>query len=299
MNFRKLLAPFIILTLVVVLTACGDATESEVESEDNIDKSDGGTITIGQINWPENIAVTNMWKAILEEEGYDVELILVEMGPQMASLAKGDDLDVAPEIWLPIQDKSYHDKYKDETDFSDEPWYDNGIVGLAVPEYMDDINSIEDLNANKDLFNSEIIGFEPGAGTMLVTEDVIEDYDLEYELVPSSEAAMIVSIREAIENNEPIVAPLWKPHFIFSEVDMKFLEDPQETYGGTEEIFMATRTGFDTDYEVVHTWLNNWKLTDDELGDLMIQVKEHEESPLEGAREWIEENRKVVESWMK
>ncbi|WP_255259918.1 glycine betaine ABC transporter substrate-binding protein [Lentibacillus sp. CBA3610] len=122
-----------------------------------------------------------MWKAILENEGYDVELTLVEMGPQMASLAEGD-LDIAPEIWLPVQDKSYYEEYKDSVDFAEDPWYENGKVGLAVPEYMDDINSIEDLNENKDKFNGEITGFEPGAGTMITTEEMIDAYDLDYEL---------------------------------------------------------------------------------------------------------------------
>src|SRR5690625_7603677 len=72
------------------------------------------------------------------------------------------------------------------------------------PEYMEDINSVEDLNDHKDLFEGEIIGFEPGAGTMEVTETLIEDYNLDFELVPSSEAAMLGALREAVKAEEPI-----------------------------------------------------------------------------------------------
>lgn len=281
--------------VLIALTACGDTNDNG--SDDNTEAK-GDEIVIGQIGWPENIAVTNMWKAILEDEGYEVDLKLIEMGPQMSSLADGD-LDMAPEVWLPVQDKSYYEKYKDEADFAEEPWYDNGKVGLAVPEYMDEVNSIEDLNAYKEKFDGEITGFEPGAGTMEVTVDVIEDYDLELNLVESSEAAMIASVRDAVDNEEPIVAPLWTPHYIFTEVDLKFLDDPQKTYGETEEIFMATRHGFDDDHEEVYNWMVNWKLSDDELGDLMVSVQENEDEPLEGAKEWVEENQDVIDEWMK
>src|SRR5690625_7251536 len=134
---------------------------------------------------------------------------------------------------------------------------------------MEDINSIEDLNENKDLFEGIITGFDPGAGTMEVTEDLIEEYDLDYELLPSSEPAMLTEVREAIKNEEPIVVPLWSPHSIFAELDLKFLEDPKETYGGVEEIYFATRDGFSEDHEEVNGWLNNWLMYDVTIGELM------------------------------
>ncbi len=291
---------FILFILILfVLAACGSTSGSDGSDGTTSESNEGkGKITIGQINWPENIAVTNLWKAILEDEGYDVELKLLEMGPQMAALASGD-LDVAPEIWLPVQDKSYYEKYKDEANFFENPWYENGKVGLAVPTYMEDVNSMEDLNESKDKFNGEIIGFESGAGTMLVTQDVIKEYDLDYELIGSSTAAMISSIKKAVEQKEPIVAPLWKPHYIFSEVDLKFLEDPKKTFGEVEKIYMATREGFDSDHGKVSNWLKNFKLSDKQLGELMINIKENKDNPIKGAEKWVKENQNVIEKWMK
>lgn len=294
MTIYKTTSLIFVTTVLMFLAACGDSDNDTVSADKK--NNDQDEIVIGQIAWPENIAVTNMWKAILEDEGYDVDLNLTDMGPQMSSLADGS-MDVAPEIWLPVQDKSYYEEYKDEADFADEPWYDNGKVGLAVPEYMDGIDSIEDLNENKEKFDGDITGFEPGAGTMETTEDVIEDYDLDFDLIESSESAMITSVKEAVENKEPIVAPLWKPHYIFSDVDLKFLDDPQKTYGETEEIYMATREGFESDYEDVYKWMRNWELNDDELGDLMISVQENEDDPYEGAEEWVEENQDVIDEW--
>ncbi|MFC4558366.1 glycine betaine ABC transporter substrate-binding protein [Virgibacillus kekensis] len=284
---------------LTVLAACGSTSGSDGSDSSTGDSNESkDPITIGQINWPENIAVTSLWKTILEEKGYDVELKLLDMGPQMAALASGD-LDVAPEIWLPVQDKNYYEQYKDEVNFFEDPWYEHGKVGLAVPTYMEDINSIKDLNEHKEKFDGKIIGFESGAGTMLVTQDVIKEYGLDYELVASSTAAMISSIKEAVEDKEPIVAPLWKPHYVFSEVDLKFLEDPKKTFGGVEKIYMATRDGFDSDYEKVNKWLKNFKLSDKQLGELMINIKENKDNPIKGAEKWVEENQDVINKWMK
>ncbi|WP_430789722.1 glycine betaine ABC transporter substrate-binding protein [Virgibacillus flavescens] len=298
MSFRRISQLILFTILLFVLAACS-STSGDDDSGSNVEsKESKGKITIGQINWPENVAVTNLWKAILEDKGYEVDLKLLGMGPQMAALAAGE-LDVAPEIWLPVQDKSYYEQYNEKANFFEDPWYENGKVGLAVPTYMEDINSIEDLKENKEKFNGEIVGFESGAGTMLVTQDVIKEYGLDYELVSSSTAAMISAIKKAVKQKEPIVAPLWKPHYVFSEVDLKFLEDPKGTFGGVEKIYMATRDEFAKDNEDVSKWLKNFKLNDKQLGELMLAVKDNEEDPVKGAQKWMEENQDVIDKWMK
>lgn len=285
------------MLLFTVLAACGNAENSK---ESTPDESTERTINMGQISWAENIAVTNMWKVILENEGFNVDFHLLDMGVQMAALAN-DELDVNLEVWLPIQDAAYVKQYQDQVNFSEEVWYDNAKVGLVVPEYMEDVNSIEDLNEHKDLFESEIIGFDPGAGTMDVTEDMIKAYGLELELIPSSEPAMITEIDEAIQAEKPIVAPLWNPHRVFSEMDLKYLDDPKKIYGEVEKIHTATRQGFSNDFPEVSEWLSNWEMDDDSIGQLMGYVSEAEEAgenPIVGAEKWVGENQDLIDEWL-
>ncbi|WP_053217351.1 glycine betaine ABC transporter substrate-binding protein [Virgibacillus senegalensis] len=295
-NWKKELSLLLALLMVVVLTACG-STNGESNSEQAGTEASGETLTIGQINWAENIAVTNMWKAILEEKGYNVKLNVLDMGTTMKALEDGE-LDASLEIWLPVQDANYLEKYQDTVDFSEATWYDTAKVGLVVPSYLEEVNSVEDLNEHKELFDGEIVGFDPGAGTMEVTEQLIEDYDLDYELLPSSEPAMLAEIGEAVKAEEPIVAPLWSPHWIFSKYDLKFLEDPQETFGGIEKIHHATRQGFAEDYPEVSEWFKNWKMDDKQIGEL-IDYTENAEEPLDGAKEWVEENQDLIDEWVK
>ncbi|MCF3942832.1 glycine betaine ABC transporter substrate-binding protein [Oceanobacillus alkalisoli] len=300
MSFRRGILFVVTLLIIGVLAACGNGDAEDASSESAAAESTDETIDMGQISWAENIAVTNMWKVILEEEGYDVEFHLLDMGTQMAALAN-DELDVNLEFWLPVQDKNYFEKYEEEIDFSEEVWYDNAKVGLVVPAYMEDINSIEDLNENKELFESRITGFDPGAGTMDTTEDMIAEYELDFELIPSSEPAMLTAIEEAIRAEEPIVAPLWNPHRVFSEMDLKYLDDPKNMFGETEKIHHAKRLGFADDYPEVDQWLKNWKMDDDSIGALMSYVAEAEEAgedPIVGAEKWVDENQDLVNEWL-
>lgn len=292
---KKGFLSLVFLTLFAVLIACGSENEEDI-SKSSEEETAKGTISIGQIDWAENIAVTNMWKYILEDEGYDVELTSLGMGTTMQAL-ESKELDASLEIWLPVQDKNYYEQYNEVINFSDETWFDNAKVGLIVPTYLEDVNSIEDLNENKALFNSEITGFGPGAGTMEVTEELIGVYDLDYELLSSSEPAMIAAIDQAIQNEEAIVAPLWTPHWVFAEYDLKFLEDPENVYGGVEKIHHATRLGFDEDFEEVDQWFKNWKMDDAQIGDLINYVEDAEE-PIDGAGEWVEENRDLIGEWI-
>lgn len=292
MRLKQIQRLLLLSIILAVLAACGSADENE--SSGNKD-TDSTTIDMGQINWAENIAVTNMWKVILAEHGYDVEFHVLDIGTTMEALAN-DELDIGMEIWLPIQDASYLENYQDKVDFSEETWYDNAKVGLVVPDYVD-IDSVDELNDHVDLFEGEIVGFDPGAGTMEVTEDLLDVYDLNYELLPSSEPAMITEIKEAIKNEEPIVSPLWSPHRIFSEVDLKYLDDPEEVYGGVEKIHHATRHGFTEDFPEVDEWFKNWKMDDDDIGSLMSYVAEAEE-PIDGATKWVEENEDLVAEWI-
>ncbi|MEK2457808.1 glycine betaine ABC transporter substrate-binding protein [Tetragenococcus halophilus] len=280
---------------ILVLSACSEGTTNEDAAEEN-----KGTIEMGQISWEENIAVTHMWKVLLEEEGYEVNFHLLDIATQMSSL-ENDELDISPEIWLPVQDAEYKTQYEDTVNFSEETWYDNAKVGLVVPSYMEDINSIEDLNDHKEDLDQKITGFDAGAGTMLVVEDVIEEYGLDYELTASSEPAMLTELEKSIDNEEDIVVPLWNPHRVFSELDLKYLDDPQNAFGEAEKIHHATRQGFDEDYPEIDQWMKNWKMDDNQIGELMSYVSEAEEEdeePSEGAEKWIDENQELVDEWL-
>lgn len=259
-----------------------------------------GTIKIGYNNWAENIAVTHMWKLLLEEKGYSVELVRTEKAPLWSGAASGS-IDVVPEAWLPTTDQPFYSKHKDKLELH-EPWYEGTNLGLAVPSYVD-VDSIEELNEKKDLFQRKgqptIVGIDPGASLTSLTEESIKEYNLDYKLLESSEPAMLSELDKAIQKKEPILVTLWNPHWIFSKYeDLKYLKDPKNVYGEKEDIFFVTREGFKKEHPDVVKWMNQWQMDDQSLGSLM-QVIEETGDPENGAEKWIEENREQVDRWLK
>ncbi|MFP4617732.1 MAG: glycine betaine ABC transporter substrate-binding protein [Spirochaetaceae bacterium] len=293
------------LALSLVFAACGggggetgqeSGSEEQSRSDEKAEEGDK-ELRFGLFNWAENIAVTNMWALLLEERGYTVEIVTGDKSPVWTGVAEGD-LDIHFESWMPSTDKPLWEEYSDTLDEYG-PWYEGTQLGLTVPEYVD-VDSIEELNDNRDKFiennRPSIVGIDSGSSLMKLTDEALEEYDLDLNLISSSGPVMTASIIKAVENEEPIVATLWKPHWIFAEVDLKFLEDPKNIYGQDESIYFVTHESFEERHPEVVEWMQNWKMDDQSLGSLMGAINESD-SPEEGAQEWIEANSDLVDSW--
>ena len=276
----------------LIFTGCSENGDTSAE-EKKTDKS----LRLGLFNWAENIAVTNMWKVLLEEEGYEVEIVTGDKSPVWTGVAEGD-LDLHFEAWMPSTDKPLWDEYESSIEKYG-PWFEGTALGLAVPTYVD-INSIEELNDHRDklTYNNEsaIVGIDSGSSLMKLTQQALTDYDLKYNLISSSGPVMTAAVTKAYEKKEPIVATLWKPHWIFSQVDLKFLEDPKNIYGQNENIYLVAHKSFADDHPQVLEWMRNWKMDDGSLGSLMAVIKDAD-SPEAGAQQWIEDHRDLVNSW--
>ncbi|WP_431804336.1 glycine betaine ABC transporter substrate-binding protein [Halobacillus andaensis] len=287
--------PAVLLGSSLVLAACGNDSDSDSSGDGGGESSGSKEVSIGMNNWAENIAVSNMWKIVLEEEGYDVELEQVEKGVLYEALSEGD-LDIGMEIWLPNTDASFYEEYEEEIDWR-ETWYEGTELGLVVPSYMEDINSIEDLNDHVDEFDGQIVGIDSGASIMSLTDDAIEEYDLDYTLAASSEGSMMTELTGAVENEDPIVVTHWTPHWAFSEMDLKFLEDPENVYGDSEDISYAARLDLEEDNPELVEMFDKFMLDDQQLGELMSSINEAD-SEEEGAQAWVDENQDVIDEWI-
>lgn len=120
-----------------------DENEDKVaEWTDGVEKVDGDKIKLAYVAWDSEIASHNVIKVVLEDMGYDVTLMQVELGPLFTAIANGS-ADATLAVWLPIAHKTYADKF--EGDYEELGVNMVGVrSGLAVPTYMD-IDSIEDL----------------------------------------------------------------------------------------------------------------------------------------------------------
>lgn len=281
-----------VVSLAVLTAACGTSGEP-AESAQAGDDTAKKTITIGWIPWDEDIVVTHLWKRILQTKGYEVKLINPDVAPLYAGLAKGD-IDLFLDSWQPITHADYWKQYGDQLEDL-QVWYDNAKLTLAVPEYMTDVKTVEDLKSKVDDLGGKIVGIEPGAGLTRVTEqEVMPGYGLDgdYTLLKSSTAAMLAELKKAVEAEKPIVVTLWRPHWAYAKFPIRDLEDPKGLLGAAEQVHAIGRKGFTADFPEVAGWLKKFTMTDEQLGsleDLVLNVhkKGEEEKAVD---EWLNAN---------
>lgn len=282
-KFRNLISLLLIISLGATLLSCGN----------NSNKEEKEKIKILYSNYLGAIAFTNLSKLALEKQGYDVEITNLDLGLIFGELSKDDpNGDVFMDAWLPNTHEAYWEEYGDKLVTIGES-FSEGTTGLVVPTYVP-INSIEELNENKDKFKGEIIGVGSGAGIHRDTYRAIDEYNLELEQITSSGPAMVAAIKKATKNKKWIVVTGWKPHLKWLEYDLKYLEDPKGVYP-KDVCAIVSRRGFKEDMPEATTYFENFNLTDDQLNILMDYVEKV--GPLEGARKWYEENEELVDSW--
>lgn len=254
-----------------------------------------GTIRLAYVEWSSEVASTNVVAAALEQAGFDVELTSLSAAAMFQALSSGDT-DAIVAAWLPTTHADYMERLGGNVEDLGVN-LDGTTLGLVVPAYTD-IDSIAELNDHADSFNGEIIGIDPGAGLMSLTEQVMDTYDLGLNLRSGSGATMTAALSSAINNGEDIVVTGWTPHWKFARFDLKYLEDPEGVYGGSEQIHTVVRQGLQDDMPDAYAILDAFEWTPEQMGEVMLMNQEDGSDPYENAKRWVEENQETVEQWL-
>ena len=214
---------------------------------------------------------------------------------QRVGLASGE-IDFTTTGWLPHTHEHYWEQYGDQIDYVNENIPGAARIGLVVPTYVT-IDSIEEMNDVADKFDGRIVGIEPGAGIMTRTEQAIEEYDLDYELVASSSASMAAELGSAINSEEWVVVTGWSPHWKFGRWDLKFLDDPKGVYGSAEDIVTLARKDLKTDDPEAYAILQRFRWTSEDIASVMTDIADGMPEE-EAAKKWVENNRDKVDLWL-
>ncbi|MBS3180215.1 MULTISPECIES: glycine betaine ABC transporter substrate-binding protein [unclassified Pseudoclavibacter] len=295
MRTKKRIITGIAAASAAALALTGCAGDTAAETLENGDQAD---VTIAVFNgWDEGIAASELWKAILTEKGYDVELEYADPAPVFSGLSTGD-YDVTLDTWLPITHSDYVEEYGDDiVDLG--AWNDEASLTIAVNEDSP-ITSLDELAGAADQFGNTIIGIEPGAGLTRVTQDdVIPGYGLEgMNYQTSSTAAMLTELQTATNNGENIVVTLWRPHWAYDAFPVRDLEDPQGLLGDSEGIHSYSKADFQETHPTVAGWLQNFKMDSEQLyslENLMFNENDTDDyAPI--VEQWISENQEYVDS---
>ncbi len=297
---RSLAAGTAVLGLALTLVACSGGepgTGSGTSSGDRMDNGDLSTVKIGiHSGWDEGIAVSELFRVMLEEEGYTVESDEADAGLVYAGIAAGD-FDLNFDMWLPVTHGDFLEQYGDDMEELG-AWYDNAQLTIAVNKDAP-ITSLDELADNADLFGNRLVGIEAGGGLVRITKDVaIPAYGLEnMDFITSSTPAMLAELQGATDAGENIVVTLWRPHWAYDAFPVRDLEDPAGAMGTTEEITTIARLGFSADYPTLTRLIEAFTLNDEQLFSLenLIFNKGKGNDPTGATREWLADNPSFVD----
>ena len=299
---RSLLAGLIAL-IIVPITACsgqtttfsgsGGGSGSGGESGGGGDKSVSISVVAG---WDEDVAATYMWKELLEQRGYTVNVQELDVASTFTGVANGQ-IDLYLDAWLPVTHAAYWERFADQLEVVSD--WSVGRNVLTVPDYVD-VTSIAELKSRSAEFGGRIVGIEAGAGEMkAMREKVIPAYGLDnYNLVEGSSPAMLATLDSSIKQNQPVVVTLWQPHWAFSRYQLKVLEDPEGAWGQPDKMLAIATKGWSASNPELAGWLKNFTLSSDQIASMMVKIQDAGKGNEQaGAKQWIAENQQVVDAW--
>ena len=282
----KLVAVILALALgALALTGCGGPSQEK-------------GLLLANIGWDENVAVSYLTKVLLEDE-LDYESVEVHTSDDLdktyQEVASGE-LDAFQDVWLPNQ-QALLEQVSEDVEHLD-PWFlGETKQGMAVPAYMD-VKSIDQLNGSDAQL---IFGIEPSSVMMhKVGEDVIPAYGLEQKLVEASTAGMLEEVERLYAFREDFVFLAWSPHWMNQRFDIRYLEDPKDAMGPTNdpaECSTIVRGGLREEDPVAYAFMNALALTEEQIDGLEYAINA-EDDPAAGARRWVSENHEVVQPWI-
>ncbi len=294
-----------------LLTLGGSCTDTPPDTPP--DAAESQTIQIAYTEWASSVASANLVKAVFQEKlGIRCDLVSMSADRMWEAVAEGE-VDAMLSAWLPDTHGHYMEKFGGRV-------VDLGAnlegtrTGLVVPEvkigrlaagtgihksYIT-IDSITEMPANAEKFNYRLIGIEPEAGIMRQTENAMETYGLgNFELIKSSESEMIDALARAIREQRWIVVTGWIPHWSFARWNLKFLEDPENIFGGEGRIHTIARIGLKDDMPEALRLLDNFRWEPEDVEQLMLWIEDDKgRFPYDKALRWVRANPDKVDAWM-
>ncbi|MBB6636867.1 glycine betaine ABC transporter substrate-binding protein [Cohnella thailandensis] len=147
------------------------------------------------------------------------------------------------------------------------------------------------------LVDYRIIGIDPGSGLMKATSQAIQDYGLNnWTLVEGSGTAMTAALDRAYKNQEPIIVTGWTPHWMFIKYDLKYLDDPKQSFGGSEEIHTIVRQGLKTDAPSAYRFLDRFHWQPSDMEEVMNSISDGV-TPEDAAAAWVKKHSDLVAEW--
>jgi glycine betaine/proline transport system substrate-binding protein len=260
------------------------------------------TVKLGDPGWSD-IAVTNgIASFLLDSLGYQPQIQTLAVPIIFAGLHKGQ-VDVFLGNWMPAQQSNY-DKFvaSGKVDKLVENLGGTEYT-LAVPSYAFDagVQSFADLEAHAGKFKRTIYGIGSGAPANESIKQMIaaNEFGLkDWNLVESSEQAMLVQVGRAVKRQQFVVFLGWTPHPMNVQYEMRYLKGGEQYFGASGQVNTLARKGYAAQCPNIGKLLSNLTFTQTMENSIMDRVLSKQASNAQAIKAWLQANPQVLEAWL-
>jgi glycine betaine/proline transport system substrate-binding protein len=303
--------------VAVALAVSGPAAGEVPESKDPI------KLTLH--DWTGQYVTVNIMKRVLEELGYNVELVQADYIAQFAGLESGD-LHVAMEMWETTGKQAMEaslatgntiDLGETGMDAKEEWWYP-----IYMKEKCPGLPDWKALNDCAEAFSTPETHpkgrYLGGPVTWAGFDDErAEALGLDYEVVHAgTDAALFAELESAYQRGDPFLGWVYAPHWAPAKYEGEWVEFPEYT----DECYDDPSWGSNTDmaydcgkpfgwikkvgwkggediWPCAYETIRNFRIDNQAMGDLIIEI-DLEGKPLDDAVEgWIQANEGTWREW--
>ena len=260
------------------------------------------SVSLADPGWSD-IAVTNgIASLLLDGLGYKPQTRTLAVPIIFAGLQKGQ-VDVFLGNWMPAGQHDYEryvasgqvDKVVENLGGTE--------YTMAVPTYAyeEGVQDFKDLNKFAARFGKKIYGIGSGSPANDYIRQMIanNEFDLgDWELVESSEQAMLVQVGRAEKRGQFVVFLGWTPHPMNIQYDMQYLKGGEKFFGATGSVNTLARKGYVAECPNVGKLLTNLTFTQEMENTIMDQVLNQKVGNTAAIKAWIKDNPEVLDGWL-
>ena len=283
------------LTMAALL-ASGSAWAAEPAKCKLVRMSDPG--------WSDITSTNALMGVVLKGLGYEQKVDTLAVPITYKSLGEGI-IDVFLGNWMPAQKKFVEPLITDGKMQVVRKNLSDLKFTLAVPAYVAEggVRTVEDLAKHADKFSRKIYGIEPGAPVNQNMQAMIKagDYGLNgWEVVESSEQAMLAQVDRAGRQKNWVVLVGWEPHPMNTKLKMTYLSGGEKTFGanyGASEVYTVARKGLAEDCPNLSRLLRQTAFTVPMENEIMASM-EAGKKPEDAALAWLKANPATIAPWI-
>lgn len=270
-----------------------------------VQASEADTVRFARPAWPGVIVKNEVASQLLESLGYQTRTQQLSPSIILNGIAN-DRIDVYLSGWIPMEAPLIDPMVeKDRVTKLVANISDGAVQGIAVPTYVwkAGIHSIKDMVAHGDKFDHKIYGIESGSGFNVSVEKAIKQNKAglgEWDIVPSSTAAMLAQVDHSIQHHEWVAFSGWRPHWMNITYDMKYLKDSDDSGVARikTSVYTVTRPNYADKNPNLGRFFKQFQVPAHMQSRWIYDFSHEKQKPETVARNWIAKHPKQIAKWL-